>query len=165
MRFRDATPDDGPAIAQLVIAASLHAFEDLLSPVELARLSELERETGEWGVRLADPHDHIVFVAEQSGRVIGVAAWLSPRGPRLLPARDAHLTHLYVHPVAQGAGLGRQLLTHAEDGLRAIGGQTAQLALHDENAWTAALLSSAGWVREPDRPDDMGPNHPWRRAL
>src|SRR5690606_11526263 len=113
--FRAATPDDAPAIAQLVVAASVHAFEDLVGPRELALL-DVERETGEWDLRLAEPWDHVVFVATHDGRVIAVAAWLVPRGPSLVPAEDGALTHLYVHPAAQGAGLGRRLLRHAEEG-------------------------------------------------
>lgn len=164
MLFRAATPDDASGIAQLVVAASLHAFEDLVDPRELAML-DVEREAGEWGVRLAEPWDHVVIVAEHDGRVIGVAAWLVPRGPSYGTALDGTLTHLYVHPAAQGAGLGRRLLGHAEEGLRAIGGRTAQLSLHEGNVWTARLLASAGWRQRLDTPDDMLPNHSWTREL
>ncbi|MBF6619614.1 MAG: GNAT family N-acetyltransferase, partial [Patulibacter sp.] len=114
---------------------------------------------------LAEPWDNVVFVAEHGGRVIGVAAWLLPRGPNYRPARDARLGHLYVHPSVQGAGLGRRLLTHAEDGLRQVGGETAQAAVHEGNTWTAALLASAGWARRPDTLDEMLPRHRWTRKL
>jgi GNAT superfamily N-acetyltransferase len=161
---RDATPADAPAIAQLVAAAALIAFEDFMGPAEIAQL-DTERETGEWDLRLAEPGDHVVFVAENAGRVIGVAAWLTARGPGYRTPGDAHLTHLYVHPAVQGAGVGRALLEHAEDGFRQLGGRTARLSLHDANTWTAALLASAGWRREPDTPGDMLPHHTWTRTL
>jgi GNAT superfamily N-acetyltransferase len=162
--FRDATPQDAAAIAQLVAAAALIAFEDFAGPAEMAQL-DTEREAGEWNLRLAEPWDNIVFVAEHDGRVTGVAAWLAPRGPAYRTPRDAHLTHLYVHPAVQSAGVGRALLRHAEDALRQLGGRTARLSLHDANTWTAALLESSGWVREPDPPADMGPHHLWTRTL
>lgn len=164
MEFREATADDAAAIAQLVAAAALIAFEDFMGPAEMAQL-DTERETGEWSLRLAEPWDNVVVVAEHAGRVVGVAAWLTPRGPTYRTPRDAHLTHLYVHPIAQGAGVGRALLRHAEDTLRKLGGRTAQLSLHEANTWTAALLRSAGWEQRPDRPDDLRPNHSWTRDL
>lgn len=164
MLFRAATPQDAAGIAQLIVTASLHAFEDLVDPRELALL-DVERETGEWNLRLAEPWDHVVFVVEHDGRLLGVAAWLVPRGPSLAAAEDGILTHLYVHPAAQGAGLGRKLLVHAEDGLRAIGCRTARLSLHEGNTWTARLIASEGWTQQPDTPDDMLPHHAWTRTL
>lgn len=164
MQFRDAQPADAPAIAQLVAAAALIAFEDFMGPAQVAQL-DVERETGEWNLRLAEPWDHIVLVAEHEGRVLGVAAWLTPRGPSYRTPRDADLTHLYVHPAAQSAGVGRALLGHAEDAFRQLGGRTAHLSLHEENTWTAALLTSAGWTQEPDTPADMLPQHVWRRTF
>lgn len=165
MLLRDARPHDAAAIAGVIVAAALHAFEDLLDPRELMQLADLERETGEWDVRLADPNDHLVLVVEHGGRVIGVAAWLVPRGPRLLPVQDGILTHLYVHPAVQGAGVGSRLLAEAEDRLRAIGGETAQLSLHEDNPWTAALLARHGWAEDLDRPADAGPNVRWTRTF
>lgn len=164
MLLRAATPDDASAIAQLVSAAALIAFEDFMGPAQIAQL-DTERETGEWDLRLAEPWDHIVVVATLGERILGVAAWLVPRGPSLAPAQDGILTHLYVHPAAQGAGLGRRLLRHAEEGLRAIGGRTAQLSLHERNTWTAQLLASEGWAQQPNTPHDMLPNHAWTRTL
>lgn len=164
MLLRAATPDDAAGIAQLVVAASFHAFEDLVGPRGLAVL-DTERETGEWRLRLAEPWDHVVFVATHGDRILGVAAWLVPRGPSFTPAENGILTHLYVHPAAQGAGLGRRLLRHAEEELRVIGGRTAQLSLHQGNTWTAQLLASEGWAQQPDTPVDALPNHAWTRTL
>lgn len=164
MLFRAATPEDAAGIAQLVAAAALIAFEDFMGPAQIAQL-DTERETGEWDLRLAEPWDHVVFVAEHDGRLLGVVAWLTSRGPGYRVPRDADLTHLYVHPAVQGAGIGRKLLAHAEDGFRAIGGQTARLSLHEANTWTAELLTSAGWAQVPNTPDDMLPHHAWTRAL
>lgn len=165
MELRTARPDDAAAIAGVVIAASLHAFEDLLDPRELMQLADAERETGEWGARLADPHDHLVLVVEHGGRLIGVAAWLVARGPQLRPVRDGTLTHLYVHPAVQGAGVGGRLLGAAEERLRAVGAETAQLSLHEDNRWTAALLAHRGWEEDLDRPDDAGPYTRWTRTF
>lgn len=165
MEIRDARPQEAAAIAGVVVAASLHAFEDLVDPRELMQIADLERETGEWGVRLADPNDHLVLVVEHGGRVIGVAAWLVPRGPQRRPVQDGILTHLYVHPAVQGAGVGGRLLAAAEERVRAVGAQTAQLSLHEGNLWTAALLARRGWEEDLERPDDAGPLTRWTRAF
>ncbi len=165
MEIRDARPDDAAAIAGVVVAASLHAFEDLVDARELMRIADTERQTDEWGDRLADPTDHLTLVVEHGGRVIGVAAWLVPQGSELRPVRDGSLTHLYVHPAAQGAGVGGRLLAAAEDRLRAVGAETARLTLHEGNRWTAALLAQRGWEQDRDRPADAGPNIRWTRTL
>ena len=55
---------------------------------------------------------------------------------------------LYVAPAAQGRGVGRRLLTAAEDALRTEGAERAQLWVFAENAPSRHFYAAQGW--EPD---------------
>lgn len=169
--IRAAVPADADEIAAIDLAVARHAYADL-EPRRVAFL-ELEDLQGEWRSRL-DPVDlltgeELAVVAELGDRVVGVASWLVPRSDRTQPVRHATLAALMVHPAAQNAGVGTELLAAAEERLReergGDGDQTAQLALHREAWWAASFLGSRGWVRRPDAPADAGPDDTWERTL
>ena len=68
--------------------------------------------------------DHLhLLVAEQAGRIVGLAAW-ETADPRDLPdpAGGLLLHGLYVDPGQQGRGLGTRLLDAARQAARAHGG-------------------------------------------
>lgn len=67
-------------------------------------------------------HLGVVLAEDAEGRVLGLAAW-EPADPRDAPAgRRALLLHgLYVHPRAQGRGVGTRLLQAAEEAVRTLG--------------------------------------------
>lgn len=156
MELRDARPEDAPAIAAVVLAARLGAFEDLVGGRALAELNP-EDELRAWEERLAAAHE--VVVAVQGDRVVGVVAWrVDPEddGP------DVELRDLWVHPTAQGAGAGAVLLERSQERLA---GRRARTVLHAGNWWTARLLESRGWAREPDAPGVTAPDAQWARRL
>lgn len=168
IEFRAASPDDVDAITANVVAVAHHAYADL-EPRRVALLDP-DDERGEWKTRLGpESDDDVIVVATLGGSVVGVAAWVVPRGPRRLPVANGTLTHLLVHPAAQNAGVGSGLLIAAETALRELRGpnerQTAQLALHRENWWAARFLAARGWTRDEETPADVLPSEYWRRVL
>ncbi|CAG1011651.1 N-acetylglutamate synthase [Burkholderiales bacterium] len=89
-----------------------------------------------------DANDHLFFVAELDGRVIGSA----------MAGYDGHRGWLYavaVHPSHRRAGLGSRLVRHAERTLAAAGCMKINLQLLAANEATAAFYQTMGYVIEP----------------
>jgi ribosomal protein S18 acetylase RimI-like enzyme len=165
MELRTARPEDAEPIAAVVTAARRNAFEDLVGGQALEELDP-EDEVRVWTERLAAaPADHLVVVADEADRVIGVVAWSVPPsdGPGTPP--EATLKDLYVHPAAQGAGVGAQLLTRSQESLQDGSGRPARALVHSANWWTARLLETHGWARDPATPPDAAPDEHWIRRL
>ena len=98
MTLRPATSDDAPAMARIL----WDCFE--ISLPFLPQLHTPEAHVGFMNERLLP--EHTVWVAEVDGAVAGYIAF-----------REGWIQHLFVHPQAQGRGLGPQLLAKAlEDG-------------------------------------------------
>jgi phosphinothricin acetyltransferase len=145
--IRDAAEADLPRILEITNQAILHTTAVwTLAPTTLpARRAWLEERTG---------RGFPVLVAEQNGDVLGFASYGDFRPWEGYRHTVEH--SVYVHPEAQGRGVGRALLTallaHAEGrgfhvmvgGIEA--GNTASVALHK---W--AGFEEAGVLREVGR--------------
>jgi GNAT superfamily N-acetyltransferase len=132
--IRRATVDDAAAIARVHVATWQFAYAEILDPQLLAALDDEER-TQRWEGWLHGLA--AVWVAEGGGRVVGFAS-----------VRDGELTTLYVDPVAQGAGVGTQLLAEAE----AFG--AAELEVFEANGHGRMFYEARGWR-------DGGPAGEW----
>jgi GNAT superfamily N-acetyltransferase len=100
--IRRATVADADAIAAVLVRSWRRDYADIVDPQRLAELDVDER-AARWRESLAGGHA-LVWVAEEGGRVVGFAS----------VSDDGDLRTLYVDPVAQGAGVGTQLLAEAE---------------------------------------------------
>ena len=86
--------------------------------------------------------DHLFFVAEEQGLLVGTA----------MAGYDGHRGWLYaiaVHPHCRRAGLGSRLVRHAEHALLSIGCMKVNLQLLATNEATAAFYKSMGYAVEP----------------
>lgn len=172
MQLRPATPQDAEALAGIEFAVAHHAYAEL-EPRRVALL-EPQEVLEAWQHRLDPPDlltgECLATVAELGGRVVGVAAWLTSRGPQRLPVAGGTLTHLMVHPVAQNSGIGSALLPAAEDVLRPLRGdrhthQRVQTQVHQDAWWATRFLERRGWSREPDQSADLLPYPVWTKTL
>ena len=93
--IRRSRPDDTEAIAD-AFAASLESLSFL------PRLHT--REEHRRFISEVVPRDHEIWVAEEDGVVVGLAA-----------IRENTLGHIYVHPDAQGRGIGTALLDKTKE--------------------------------------------------
>ncbi len=88
-----------------------------------------------------DIEDHIVFVAEQAGRVVA--------GLVLMLGEDyLKVAILAVHPDAGGRGLGRALMARAESEAASRGLEQLRLATHVAMPGNVRFYSSMGWVED-----------------
>lgn len=141
--IRRATPADADGIAAVEVRTFRHAYADILDPEFLADLDPAVR-AEEWREYVGKP-DRAVFVAEVEGRVVGYASVRD----------DGHLRTLYVDPVAQGAGVGTQLLAAAEEaGAR-------ELEVFAANGHGVRFYEARGWHDAGDAGEWLG--QPLRR--
>ena len=94
-----------------------------------------------------------VFVADQEGVAIGVAAIAAPRaaGRAVAQPGEAELSRLAVSAVARRLGVGRALVVHCDEIARTAG--WTAIALWSRRYQTAAhrLYESLGYERVPER--------------
>jgi GNAT superfamily N-acetyltransferase len=100
-------------IARLHRDTALEAFAGIFPPE--APPPTLAALTADWAARLAAPPPHVVLVAEEDARLVGVVA----AGPDPDDATAGHLSRLYVTPPSWGRGIGRSLHDRALAHLRA----------------------------------------------
>lgn len=174
MLFRAATPDDAAGIANVRTAAWRHGYEDVVDPRLLASLDgDDERER--WMQRLAVPADDPtrlhVDVVEHDDRLLAFSAGLARSRETDVDNDTGELAAVYVHPVAQGAGLGSRMLDVALTTLGGLGASRATLRVLAANAHARAFFGARGWAYDPHAPAEApdagvaGPTERWTRDL
>lgn len=130
--IRPATPDDLPAVNQ-VIEAAVMTWQ---LPERVKRLSLPSYRYD----ALDLDHLETVVAVTHSGRIVGVAAWEEAE-PQDCPAgKTALLLHgLYVSPEEQRGGIGSRLLAAAEEAARIAG--TDGLLVKAQNDAVAFFLA------------------------
>jgi ribosomal protein S18 acetylase RimI-like enzyme len=133
--IRRATARDAGAIAAVHVRSWRRNYADIVDPQYLAEL-DVEERTQKWREWL-DGGESAIWVAELDDRVVGFAS-----------LRDTKLTTLYVDPVAQGSGVGSELLAQAE----AAGAR--ELEVFEANGHGRHFYEDRGWR-------DAGPAGAW----
>jgi ribosomal protein S18 acetylase RimI-like enzyme len=83
-----------------------------------------------------------ILVAEQPDHTIAGVAMVGEDPDR---PRTGHVFSLYVHPRAQGQGVGTRLLSAAVERLQALGFSEASLWVFEANVRGRALYERLGW--------------------
>jgi ribosomal protein S18 acetylase RimI-like enzyme len=91
-----------------------------------------------------------VWTADDAGRTVGTVSLVFPDKPN--SSHRAELVKLMVHRDARGRGLGRRLLTHAEEAAAAAGVTLLHLDTETDSP-AEHLYRSAGWTRAGVIPD------------
>jgi GNAT superfamily N-acetyltransferase len=144
---------DPALLARLHLGTALEAFAGIFPPE--APPPTLAALTADWADRLAAPTPHRVFVAEQDGDVVGVAA----AGPDPDDGATGHLSRLYVTPTRWGNGIGGALHDRAVAHLRAHGFPEATLWVLEANHRSRAWYERRGWTPTPARKPTYAPGN------
>lgn len=137
--------------AESFVRAHEASWDAAIAPIVGHRLSELapfEDRVARYraGFEQAIPNAG-VWVAEQSGTVVGVAVRL-----------DSELRDLYVVPEAWGSGIAQALMDEAVDDIRAAGTTEAVLWVAEANGRARRFYERSGWVLGTDsRASALGP--------
>jgi len=145
IRFRDATPADARAIAEVHVRSWQTAYRGELPDEYLDGLSVDER-TSRWTERLAEPPLGVeTLVAEDGGRVIGFTGF-GPSRDEDAPAGTGEVYAIYLQPEWFGLGAGRELFARANDRLRELGYARATLWVLATNERSRRFYERAGWA-------------------
>ena len=115
MKVREAEPDDARAMAEVQIAGWQHAYAGFM-PAEFIATRTLDVRAQEWRGRLEQQPDDVTHVvAEDEGRIVGIASGGRPMGEEVVIEGDTRdyqgqCYGLYVMPDRIGQGIGHRLL-------------------------------------------------------
>ena len=146
--IREATPEDAAAITAVQVRAWKRAYADILPPEAVEPEAVAAREV-RWVAVIADgaASGAPTYVWDQDGAVAGFASVGRARDADVAGS-GGELRALYVDPPAQGAGVGRALLTAAEERLRSDGFAFAVLWVFAENGLARDVYERRGWALE-----------------
>ncbi|MBD7956202.1 GNAT family N-acetyltransferase [Microbacterium sp. Sa4CUA7] len=159
VRIREATADDAPAIAAIRITTWRAAYAGLIPQRALHRLDihrDADNRRRRWDVAHADPR-HVDLLAFVDDEPVGWAAVGTPLdaddgdGDGDGDSDDGQLYAIYVLPEHWDAGVGRALLTRAEQALREGGFARGQLWVLAGNDRAAAFYERHGWLEDGTR--------------
>jgi ribosomal protein S18 acetylase RimI-like enzyme len=150
-RVRDATREDGEAVAIVHVASWKAAYPGIVPQEVLDALDPAER-AALWP-HVLDACD-VVLVAEVNARVAGFATALRSRDTDA-PETTAELSALYVDPHKWRSGIGRQLHSHCLARLQEMDFEDATLWVLEENRSGRAFYEALGW-----RPDGTRDSYP-----
>ncbi|MGD7733965.1 dipeptide ABC transporter ATP-binding protein [Propionibacteriaceae bacterium G57] len=135
-RLRRATADDRDAIVEVFLACWRESYASFLPPSAREAMTD-ERAAQLWQ-RALDAGTTVV--AEVAGRVEGLVKY------ELVEPGVGAVHSLYVHPRAQGQGLGRVLLEHAQQQLAEAGADRLWLWVLQGNASSITFYARNGWA-------------------
>lgn len=132
--IRPATPEDAHAIARVVVDAGMFSDEESAFVPDLVDSSSSTQDAR-----------HGLVVLDEAG-VLGVAYWR----PVEMADGVVDLAMIGVHPAAQGRGLGRTLMRHAEAQARGAGQRLVlvQTSGSDRYAGTRRFYAALGYDEE-----------------
>jgi GNAT superfamily N-acetyltransferase len=150
---RPASPADATEIARIQVVTWRTAYRTVLPAAVLDEWDD-DAAAAAWRAAVVQPPTpaHRVLVAEESGTLVGFAAY----GPAELtpgeqPSADGPTTEvstLLVEPRWGRRGHGSRLLAALADVARADGVGRLQIWLPESDGVTAGFLAGAGWARD-----------------
>jgi oligopeptide transport system ATP-binding protein len=156
--IRAAAGADADAMAEVFVAAWRQGYPGVVPDTVLAALDH--DRTARWLAGLIDGRPAVpdgdtagqTDVAVRDGQVIGFVRYGTRTGEP-----GGYVFGLYVHPAQAGHGIGRSLLSHAEQRLREQGTDTVSLHVFEANERARRLYAKAGYV--PDGSTRVEPEY------
>jgi GNAT superfamily N-acetyltransferase len=129
--YRDATPDDAPAIDGLFRQSFIDTFAHLYDPRDLAAFFTNFTPDG-WRSEIVDP-DFVFRLAEADGALAGYAKLASVSLPVTPTSPAVELRQFYVLKPWHGAGIARTLIDWVFAMARGRGAEELYLSVFTEN--------------------------------
>lgn len=144
MRYREATPDDLPAIC--VLGEEVNAIHHAAFPQVFAGPGSVERDREVWSQSIGQPAA-TTFVAEDETGVVGFVnlALLTETNPLVQPMRFGRIGSVSVTASRRGQGIGKALMSRAEAWVAARGGNEVRLNVWAFNVRAVELYRELGY--------------------
>jgi len=155
--IRPATIDDAPACAEIHCRGWEAAYADLI-PAEAIAKKNAERPAAWPGYLASGKFDY--YVAVLDGNVVGFLSLREPEASENLPDCYYEVGGIYLHPSVYRQGIGRQLMTFAEEQARALGKNSMMLWVFEDNAPSRRFYEACGY-----HPDGAVQNHEYGKTL
>ncbi len=139
---RKATSNDASAIAEAQVLGWRRAYAGLLPAGFLAALS-VDRRTLWWTQQLDQGQLSVLVVEDDGGEVVGFVS-IGPGGAR----EEAELYAIYLLPEKWGQGLGRDLMSAAEELMAGLGYSRSVLWVFADNSRARRFYEIAGWTTD-----------------
>jgi GNAT superfamily N-acetyltransferase len=147
LRIREAEPKDAEAIAEVHVRAWQAAYRGQLTDDYLDGLT-VEDRVDQHRRTLAEPRaEWRTWIGEEDGHVLAFAV-TGPSEDADAEPTTAELYAVYLVPERVGTGIGRQMLQHLTQDLRARGFLAATLWVLETNERARRFYEIAGW--KPD---------------
>jgi peptidase E/GNAT superfamily N-acetyltransferase len=147
LTLRPVGKDDAGAIAELFVEAGRIGWAGFLTPEQI---DALVPEPGTWADRIdaAGPDDVTVAVDDQ-----GIAGFIWVRQAIDLDLAEpaGEVATFYTLPRVWGGGVGRRLMAHGLDRLRAMGYTECVLWTEERNERPRRIYAQSGWVLDGTR--------------
>ena len=143
--YRNATPADAAALAQLGADSFTQTFGHLYDPADLALFLDTHREEA-WARELDDPA-FAVRVAETEGAMVGYIKLGPPHLPFTPTGSALELRQLYVLAPWQGAGAAATLVDWLIATARDRGGEELFLSVFTDNHRARRFYARYGFER------------------
>ena len=157
IRFRDAEPQDAPALARLGARSFFETFGHLYDPADLALFLQ-SHAVAEWEKQLADP-EFAIRIGEADGQMAAFAKVGPPSLPFQPRGRSIELRQFYVLKPWQGSGAAKELMAWVLDEARRRGAEHLYLSVFTDNHRARRFYARYGFVEEGPYTFMVG-NHP-----
>jgi ribosomal protein S18 acetylase RimI-like enzyme len=144
--IRRATPADAAVVAGIHVRGWQWGYRGILPEAFLSTLSVDEREAM-WRKQLDPSHRPRTWLAEEDDRALGFVG-CGPARDTDLPARTGEVYAIYREELVSGAGVGRMLMSHALDDLRADSFESAVLWVLEKNVRSRRFYEIGGWCED-----------------
>lgn len=147
MRIREAELRDAAAMAQVIVTSYRHAHRDHIPEESLMQFTYEESERN-WARALRELSEAIerkeyIFVAENdAGELVGVAMGGPERSSHPLYMGEIYV--LYLLPLYQRQGIGRQLVAHVVERLATYGMDSLLIRVLKDNAPARRFYEALG---------------------
>ena len=146
IHFRDAQPDDAPALARLGARSFFETFGHLYDPADLALFLQ-NHAVAEWRKELADP-GYSVRVGEADGQLAAYAKIGPPSLPFQPRGASTELRQFYILKSWHGTGAAEELMRWVLDEARRRWAEHLYLSVFTDNHRARRFYSRYGFIEE-----------------
>ena len=146
-RLRRASAEDAPAVALVAGASFLTTFAGVLDGADIVAHVAKNSSVQKFAAWADDPESVVTIAEHPAGHApVGYTLLTTPDLPIATDERDTELRRIYTLPLAQGTGLGRDLMAQAVLDARMLQKRRLLLGVLGKNTHARAFYERHGFT-------------------